>query len=170
VLNSNGASSVGLLEVKAYGGTPPPSGNLAPAAVASCSYTSAWENCGAINTGGDPTSSNSGAPNDGSRWGTWPQTGQQWAQLQWSATTALGRVQVYFFDDGQGIDLPASWSLQYWNGSAYVAVPGASGYPVAANQYNTATFPPVNTTRLRVVLNSNGSSSVGLLEVKAFAS
>jgi hypothetical protein len=168
-LNSTGTSSVGLLEVKAFGGTPPPpSGNLATSATAVCSFTSSWESCGAINTGGDPASSNIPGPNQGTRWGTWSQSGQQWAELQWSAAQNISRAQVYFFDDNQGIDVPSSWNLQYWNGSAYVAVPGASGYPIAANQYNTVTFTSVSTTRLRVVLNSTGTSSVGLLEVKAF--
>jgi len=48
---------------------------------------------------------------------------------------------VYFFDDNQGIDLPSSWRLQSWNGSSYVDVPGASAYPVLANQYNTVISP-----------------------------
>jgi hypothetical protein len=39
-----------------------------------------------------------------------------------------------------------------------------------ANQYNTVTFTATSTTRLRVLLNGNGTLSVGLLEVKAFAS
>ncbi|MDA0646844.1 xylosidase, partial [Nonomuraea ferruginea] len=102
------------------------------------------------------------------RWGTWPETGQHWAELTWSSAQALNRADVYFFDDEQGIDMPASWKLQYWNGSAYADVPGASAYGLAKNQYNTVTFSSVNTTRLRVLLTGNGSSSVGLLEVKAF--
>ncbi|MBB5867304.1 hypothetical protein F4553_000683 [Allocatelliglobosispora scoriae] len=144
-------------------------GNLALTATPSCSFTSAWESCAAINTGGDPTSSNSGGTNQGNRWGTWPQTGQQWADLTWSSAQSIKQAQVYFFDDGQGIDVPSSWKLQSWNGSAYVDVPGAGGYPIAVNQYNTVTFTAVNTTRLRVLLQSNGTSSVGLLEVKAFS-
>ena len=143
--------------------------NLAGSASPSCSYTSSWESCAAINNGDEPTSSDYGAPNQGNRWGTWPETGQQWAQLNWSSPQTLSRAQVYFFDDNQGIDMPSSWKLQYWNGSSYVDVPGASGYPIAHHQYNTVTFDPVTTTRLRVVLNSNGGYSVGLLEVKAFA-
>ncbi|HWS36043.1 MAG TPA: hypothetical protein VN408_25320, partial [Actinoplanes sp.] len=119
----------------------------------------------AINDGVDPPSSNDTV---NPRWGTWPNTGQQWAELTWPAAQTLGSAQVYFFDDGQGIDLPASWKLQYWNGSAYVDVAGASGYPTAANQYNTVTFTGISTTRLRVALTS-GTASVGLLEVKAFA-
>jgi len=144
-------------------------GNLATQATASCSFTSSWESCAAINTGGDPASSNAGAPNQGNRWGTWPEQGQQWAELTWSSPQTLRQAQVYFFDDNQGIDLPASWRLQYWDGSSYVDVPGAGGYPVAANQYNAATFTPVSTTRLRVALQSAPNLSVGLLEVKAFS-
>ncbi len=144
-------------------------GNLALQATASCSYTSSWESCAAINNGDEPTSSNWGGTNQGNRWGTWPQQGQQWADLTWSSAQSVRQAQVYFFDDNQGIDLPASWKLQYWNGSAYVDVPGASGYPVAANQYNTVNFTAVNTTRLRVLLQSATNLSVGLLEVKAFS-
>jgi len=62
--------------------------------------------------------------------------------------------------------MPASWELQYWNGSAYVDVPNASGYATAADQYNVVTFNEVSTTRLRVVLQS-AADSVGLLEINA---
>ena len=75
---------------------------------------------------------------------------------------------MYFFDDNQGIDLPSAWRPQYWNGSAYVDVAGSSGYPRVANQYNTVNFTAVSTTRLRVLLQSTGTASLGLLEVKAF--
>ena len=64
--------------------------------------------------------------------------------------------------------MPSSWKLQSWNGSAYVDVAGSSGYPIAVNQYNNVTFTAVSTTRLRVLIQSNGTNSVGLLEVKAF--
>ncbi|GIJ60214.1 DUF6055 domain-containing protein [Virgisporangium aurantiacum] len=146
---------------------PPPTGNVnvAGAATPSASYTSAWESVNAINDGVEPTSSNDST---NPRWGTWPNSGQQWAELTWGSAVTINRTQVYLFDDGQGIDLPSSWKLQYWTGSAYADVPGASGYPVAANAYNTVTHTTISTTRLRVVLQSTGTSSVGLLEVKAF--
>lgn len=169
--NASGAKT-GLTEFKVYnrgGVQPPPNLNRALSAAPVCSYTSSWESCAAINNGDEPTSSNWGGTNQGNRWGTWPNQGEQWAELQWSANESLSRAQVYIFDDNQGIDLPASWKLQYWNGSAYVDVAGSSGYPVVAHQYNTVTFTAVNTTRLRVVLQSASGFSVGLLEVKAFA-
>ncbi|MFF3444960.1 discoidin domain-containing protein, partial [Streptosporangium sp. NPDC002721] len=134
---------------------------------ASASYTSAWESVAALNDGIDPPSSNDTV---NPRWGTWPQTGQQWADLTWSSARTLNRADVYFFDDEDGIDMPASWKLQYWNGTAYTDVPGASSYGVTKNQYNTVTFPNLSTTRLRVLLTATGTSSVGLLEVKAYGS
>lgn len=138
--------------------------NLAGSATPTASYTSPWESVAAINDGREPPSSNDTV---NPRWGTWPNTGTQWAELTWPSTHTISSADVYLFDDNMGVRVPASWKLQYWNGSAYVDVPGASGYSVALNQYNRVTFTGVNTTRLRTVLVS-GQGSVGLLEVKAY--
>ncbi|WP_188190108.1 MGH1-like glycoside hydrolase domain-containing protein [Nonomuraea sp. SYSU D8015] len=158
----------GLTEIKVFnrgGVQPEPNPNLALQATPSASYTSSWESVAAVNDGIDPPSSNDTV---NPRWGCWPETGQQWVDLTWSSARTLNRAEVYFFDDDQGIDMPASWKLQYWNGSAYVDVPGASAYTLTKNAYNNVTFTATNTTRLRVLLTGNGSSSVGLLEVKAY--
>ena len=55
-------------------------GNVAVFATATCSVTSPWETCQGINTGVDPTTSNPGV---GVGWGTWPNGGTQWMQLDW---------------------------------------------------------------------------------------
>jgi hypothetical protein len=144
--------------------SPPPGGNLASSATPTASYTSPWETVQAINDGIDPPSSNDTV---NPRWGTWPEAGQQWAQLTWNSPVTVSSADVYFFDDDQGIAQPASWTLQYWNGSSYVDVSNPSGYPTATSQYNHVTFNVVSTTRLRVLLQS-GEASVGLLEVKAY--
>jgi hypothetical protein len=147
------------LTVGTGGGT---SLNVAGSATPSASYTSAWESVAAINDGIDPPSSNDTVNR---RWGTWPNTGAQWAELTWPSAQTLKAADVYFFDDNGGVRLPSSWKLQYWTGSAYADIPGT--YPTAANAYNKVTFNPVSTTRLRVQLQS-GAGSVGLLEVKAY--
>ena len=87
-------------------------------------------------------------------------------KLTWSSDQTLDAADVYFFDDNGGVRVPASYRLQYWNGTSYVDV-ASGGNPVAVNQYNRVTFSQVSTTRLRVVLQS-GAGSVGLLEVKAY--
>ncbi|MBN6054238.1 putative Ig domain-containing protein, partial [Nonomuraea sp. RK-328] len=136
--------------------------NVARSATPSASYTSPWESVAAVNDGIDPPRSNDTV---NPRWGTWPNTGQQWAELTWPSAQTISSADVYFFDDADGVRLPASWKLQRWNGSAYVDIPAT--YPVVANAYNHVTFTGVSTTRLRVVLQS-GQGSVGLLEVKAY--
>ncbi|MEV0381318.1 Ig domain-containing protein [Nonomuraea sp. NPDC050643] len=137
--------------------------NLAGGATPSASYTSPWESVAALNDGIDPPSSNDTVNR---RWGTWPQTGTQWAELTWPSAQTLRSAEVYFFDDNGGVRLPASWKLQSWNGSAYVDIPAT--YSRNLNAYNRATFTAVTTGRLRAVLQS-GTGSVGLLEVKAYA-
>jgi hypothetical protein len=149
---------------------PPPGGNLAPAATESCSYTSPWESCAAINSGDNPASSNIAGPNQGTRWGTWPQAGSHWVQLNWSAPVAVNSSRMYFFQDttdgsNSGVKRPASWNIQYWNGSSWVNVPGASGYPTALNQFNTTAFSSVTTTGLRANLSTRSDAAgVGVLE------
>lgn len=135
--------------------------NVASSATPSASYTSSWESVAAINDGLTP-----GSSNDSLRWGTWPETGQQWAELTWAQPQRLNAAALYFFDDGDGVRVPSNWKLQYWTGTAYADLP--SSYPVAVNQFNNASFPSVTTTKLRAVLTS-GAGSVGLVEFRAFA-
>jgi hypothetical protein len=149
-------------QLQVGGGGPTPV-NLATSATPSASYTSPWESVAALNDGIDPPSSNDTVNR---RWGTWPHPGAQWAELTWPAAQPIRSADVYFFDDNDGVRLPASWKLQYWNGTAYADIPGT--YPTTLNAYNHVTFTGVNTTKLRVALQS-GQASVGLLEVKAFA-
>jgi hypothetical protein len=100
VLMTNPAGAkTGLTELKVYsrGGVPPPPGNLALSATPSASFTSAWESVAAINDGIDPPSSNDTVH---PRWGTWPNEGEQWAQLTWPSPVTLGRAEVYFSEAG----------------------------------------------------------------------
>jgi hypothetical protein len=145
----------------------PPSGtNLALTATRSTSFVSAWENLAAINDNFTPTSS---ADRAHPVYGNWPQQGLQWVQYDWTSAVSVNRVSVYWFDDNQGIDLPASCQVQYWNGSAFVNVPGASACGVAANTFNMVTFSTVSTTRIRLNVTSRSGFSTGILEVRALA-
>jgi NPCBM-associated, NEW3 domain of alpha-galactosidase len=139
---------------------PPGATDLALTAAPSASYTSPWEHVTAINDGIYPPSSND---TENTRWGCWPQQGEQWIELDWNQPVTTNGSSVYFFVDGGGVLLPSSWKVQYWDGSSFVDVPNASGYPLGANTFNQVTFGPVTTTRLRVILES-GQASVGVLE------
>ncbi|GAA1017914.1 glycosyl hydrolase family 43 [Acrocarpospora pleiomorpha] len=142
-------------------GPPPAGGNLALTATASTSYVSPWETLGAIKDGFTPTSS---ADHSHGAYGNWNHQGTEWIEYQWPTAQSIRRITTYWFDDNQGIDLPASCQVQYWNGSAYVNVPGQSACGVAANTANVTTFTPVSTTRLRLNITSRTGFSTGVLE------
>ncbi|MEV4170535.1 Ig-like domain-containing protein [Nonomuraea sp. NPDC049709] len=138
--------------------------NVAPKATPTASYTSPWERIAAINDGIEPPRSNDGA---NPRWGTWPQQGMQWVQLEWPEPVRVNKAEVYFFDDGGGVRLPASWKIQQWDGDSFEDVTGAGAYPKAIDTYNAVSFDTVTTSRLRVQLESGGAS-VGLLETRVY--
>jgi hypothetical protein len=132
---------------------PPGATDLALTATPSASYTSPWTTVTAINNGIYPVQSND--DNDLTPyWGTWPEAGSQYMELDWSQPVTTNGSSVYFADDGGGLQLPASWTVQYWNGSAFVNVSDASSYPEADNTFNQVTFDPVTTTKLRVVMQA----------------
>ena len=150
---------------------PPPNpgggggGDLAPSATASTSYVSAWESLAALNNGGTPANS---ADRSNLAYGNWPERGEQWVEYTWPTAKSVNRVSTYWFDDGQGIDLPASCQVRYWTGSAYAPVPGQSACGVAGDTFNSTTFTAVSTTRLRLSITSKPDHSTGVLEWQAF--
>jgi len=145
--------------------------NVALSATPSASYTSPWEHLAAVNDGINPPSSNDTV---NPRWGTWPQTGTQWVQLTWTQPVTVSSSDMYFFDDSYnsgpgGVRVPASWRIEYLNGSTWTPVSATTTYGVAANRYNTVAFSSITTTALRAVMQS-GTASVGVLEWKVYGS
>ncbi len=137
--------------------------DLALTATPSASYTSPWTTVTAINNGIYPIQS-SDDNNLTPYWGCWPRQGTQWIELDWTAPVTTNGSSVYFADDGGGLLLPASWQVQYWNGSAFVPVSNPGSYPAVDNTFNQVTFDPVSTTRLRVVMQGAGQASVGAIQ------
>ena len=140
--------------------------NIAPQGTASTSFVSAWESLTGLNDEYEPASSNDrGHP----VYGNWDNPGTtQWVQYDFSQSKTISRVDVYWFDDDQGIDLPASYSIQYWNGSAWTNVANPSGLGVLGNQYNTTSFTPVSTSRIRLNITAKTGFSTGIEQWKVF--
>jgi hypothetical protein len=162
----NGDGTIQPVTQTAAGPPPNPGGstNHALTASRSTSYVSPWENLAAVNDGFAPTGS---ADRSRPVYGNWPQQGTQWVQYDWSSPVTLRQASVYWFDDNQGIDLPASCQVQYWTGSAWANPPGSSACGVAANTFNPVTFSAVTTTRLRLNITSRSGLSTGVLEFRA---
>ncbi len=139
--------------------------NIAGLAAATASYVSDWENISALNDGIDPADSND---RSGAVYGNWPETGSQWVQYTFNENHNITGCDVYWFKDGQGIDVPAFYYIYYWDGSAWQEVQNPEGLGTKINQYNKTTFTPVNTRAVSIVMDSNGTSSTGILEWKVY--
>lgn len=141
--------------------------NLAAVATPTSSYVSGDTRNTALNDSYDPRSSRD---NRAGSYGNWPTRGTQWVQYEWSQPISTAKVDVYWWADGRGVHAPKASRLLYWDGSAFVPVPNASGLGVEVNKYNTTTFDEVRTAKLKLEIDSDGEFSTGILEWKVYDS
>ena len=141
--------------------------NLALYATPSTSFVSGHETLEAINDGFEPAGV--GDHRHGA-YGNWPRTGTQWVQYQWQEPISTGKIDVYWWDDRQGVRLPRACRLLYWNGRQFVPVKEAEGFGVAGGKYNTTTFAEVVTSKLRLEFDSQDKFSTGIIEWKVYDS
>ena len=141
--------------------------NLAVVATPSSLFMSGDTKLSALNDGIVPANSR-----DARRgaFGTWPRTDTQWVQYDWSKPVTTDKVDIYWWADGRGVGLPASYRVLYWNGSDFVPVPNAHSSEVSADNFNTTAFDPITTDKLRVEMVSDGKLSTGILEWKVYSS
>ena len=148
----------------------PLEGNIAPIATASASYTSGWNSVTAVNDGSLT----------GASWGTWPNVGEQWVQLEWDRIVTVDRAGVLFFRDAAdtanaGMIPPREWKLQYVDlaSGEWRDVEAAGEYGRSSTAINEVGFAPVTTTTLRALMQAWGSASAGgssgILEFEAWA-
>ncbi|MCW3491875.1 family 43 glycosylhydrolase [Microbacterium sp. SSM24] len=148
----------------------PLEGNIAPIATPTASYTSSWNSVTAVNDGALT----------GASWGTWPNVGEQWVQLEWDRVVTVDRAGVLFFRDsadaaGVGMIPPREWKLQYVDlaTGAWKDVEAAGAYGRSSTAMNEVSFAPVTTTKLRALMQAWGSASAGgssgILEFEAWA-
>ena len=135
--------------------------NLAVVATPSSSYVSGDTRDSALNDGSQPRSSRG---DRAGTYGNWPRQGTQWVQYDWSQPISTQGIEVYWWDDRQGVRLPKASRLKYWDGKDFVPVPKASGLGVAGDQFNVTTFDEVTTSRLRLEMDGDGTFSTGILE------
>jgi len=125
---------------------------------ASTNYVSPWENLNSIYDLYDPL--NSGDKGTGA-FGNWrhnngPIGVWNWVQYDFHKEYKISSSDVYWWDDNQGITLPDSAYISYWdaNTKSFIKIPGTvcgkrSG-TIRWDQYNTTHFEPVTTNRIRL--------------------
>jgi DUF1680 family protein len=119
----------------------------------------------ALNDGDTPV--NTGPVRIGRQGGGQP--GQQalqthWVQYEWQQPVRTGEVSLFWWNRDNSIELPASYRLTYWDGSEFVPVTNPVGLGVENGVFNATTFDEVETTRLRIEIDSTDRFSMGLLE------
>ncbi|WP_435738638.1 family 43 glycosylhydrolase [Cellulosimicrobium sp. PMB13] len=155
----------------------PLTGNVAPIATVSASYTAGWNSVGALNDGADPAN-----PSQAQIWGTWSgnRPATLWTRYDWSRPIRLTGAELKFWRDsapgsGDGVNAPDAWVLEYWDeaAQAWAPVTNPSAYGTSTTAFNTVTFDPVTTSRLRATFQANGNgttySAVAVTEWRAFA-
>ncbi len=135
--------------------------NLALVATPSASYVSGDTSVKALNDGHLPENSLERGPGS---YGNWPRTGTQWVQYDWNQPISTKQIEVYWWDDHQGVRLPKACRLLYWDGKQFTPVANPSGLGVAGDRFNTTTFDEVQTSKFRLEMDGSGDFSTGLLQ------
>src|SRR5215469_15932977 len=135
--------------------------NLASVATPTTSYVSGDTSVAALNDGYMPGSSRD---NHRGSYGNWPRTGTQWVEYDWSQPISTKQMEVYWWDDHQGVRLPNACRVKFWDGTNFVAVNNATGLGVEGNQFNVTTFDEVTTPKLRLEMDGSDNFSTGILE------
>src|SRR6185503_9616122 len=126
--------------------------NLALVATPSSSFVSGDTRNTALNDGNSPRSSRDSRRGS---YGNWPRQGTQWVQYDWSQPISTKQVEVYWWDDRQGVHLPKASRLKYWDGKDFVPVKGAAEPGVAGDKFNSTTFDEITTTKLRLEMDGD---------------
>lgn len=77
-----------------------------------------------------------------------------WLLYTWDRPVKLSQSSIYFYDDGGGVQVPADYSLEYWDETAkeFKPMTGLSGKAMNKDSFNDVTFDEITTTKLRLHL------------------
>ena len=84
-------------------------------------------------------------------------------------------MKLYFYSDkdfgvgGNTYREPAAYTVQYFDGHAWVDAPAQDKHPASPlPNYNRVDFPPVKSERMRVLVTPQAGYGVGLKELQVF--
>jgi len=104
---------------------------------------------------------------------------QHWLEIDLGQPTAFDTVKLYFFNDksynpqqnnsNNTYRQPSAYTIQYFDGSGWVDVPGQVKTPEAPQaNYNLVTFPDLTAQRVRVLMTRTGNFGIGVKEIQVF--
>ena len=104
---------------------------------------------------------------------------KSWVQYDWSEPVNVNKVEIYWAVDHPRpgelpgsyvyrIAAPESYRILYWNGRDFIPVRQPQGLGVALDTFNSTTFEPVRTSKLRIEVVPQRDRPAGILEWKVF--
>jgi hypothetical protein len=104
---------------------------------------------------------------------------QEWFEVDLQAPHQVNTVKLYFFNDksynardlgtGNRYRQPASYTIQYFDGSGWVDTPGQVKTPdLPQANANEVSFPSLTAQRIRVLMTRAGDFGIGLKEIQIF--
>src|ERR1700722_7132907 len=97
-----------------------------------------------------------------------PKRFSTWVEYDWPDPVSTDRIAVYWWDYTGTVPLPSAYRLEYWAGSRFQPVAHASGLGILNDSYNATSFDAMQTTRLRLEMDSADRWVAALLEWQVF--
>ncbi|MDR2233083.1 MAG: glycoside hydrolase family 127 protein [Tannerella sp.] len=88
----------------------------------------------------------------------------QWVEYEWSQPIRTGEIAVFWWDWEGSLALPQAYRVTYWDGTDFVPVSNPQGLGLSAATFNKTTFDEVETTKLRLEVDSVRQLRSSLLE------
>lgn len=103
------------------------------------------------------------------RWTSWAEKGKkQWVEITLEKPTDIQSVNIYWYDDKGGVQIPQSWSLEYLDGGTWKEFPlyVTDLYNVFKDQFNMV-HPgrQIITEGIRILITPKKDAAAGILEV-----
>lgn len=92
----------------------------------------------------------------------------QWVQYEWLQPVTTDGIAVYWWNYDNAVSLPQTYRIKYWDGNDFVPVSNPSGLGLENNKFNRTTFNSLETTKLRLELDSVDRFPGTLLEWQVF--
>jgi len=91
----------------------------------------------------------------------------EWVQYNFDTPHTLDAVGVYWADDNGGVEKPTSWRVLARSGEEWVPVKNRDAYEVVIDALSKVAFEPIETSAIRLEVQSAPGKSGGILEWSA---
>jgi hypothetical protein len=107
-------------------------------------------------------------PNPVNRWTSYESpNATDWLAVDFGAEQRFSRLELAIYDDRGGVQAPARYDVQFWDGKEWQDVIGAMKLPEkpAGGQFNEVRFTPVKASKVRVVFTHARKARSGITEL-----